>query len=244
MKVLISKKTGKYYYAKPENGDYHCKEGFIKSEDLNSEKKLVISNTQREFMMFVANDFDKVGKIKRGPQIITNKDLGYIIARTRVNKNSTIVEAGGGSGGATTFFASIVDKVKTYEIVEDNYKIIKKNLETFEIDNVELKHQDLGEEINEIKDIDMLFLDMPTPVESVLEKGYTGVKSGKYIVCYVPSITQVQEITNFVATQENLYLEEITETNLRHWKVWERIARPEFRKEIDHTAFLVFLRKI
>ena len=84
---------------------------------------------------------------------------------------------------------------------------------------------------------------MPEP-GMILEKNLDKVKTGHYIVCYVPSINQVQEVTRIAQEKEDLYHEEVTEVILRHWKVSERISRPESRKEIDHTAFLVFIRKI
>lgn len=242
MKVLISKKTGIYYYYKGE-GDYNCKEGIISQSDILSGNSLVKANTNREFLVFDANFIDLKKKMKRGPQIITEKDLGYIIARCGVGKDSFIVEAGGGSGGATSFFSKIVKKVHTYEVVKDHCDIINKNIEYFGLDNVELFNKDLADEIENEKDIDLLFLDMPEP-NIVLQKDLKAVKSGNYIVCYVPSISQIQEITKLIPEKSDLYLEEITEVILRHWKVWERVSRPEHRKEIDHTAFLVFIRKI
>lgn len=243
MKVLISKKTGSYYYINPEN-DYHCKEGIISKEDLNSQKKIVKSHTEREFLLFDANFIDlKKKKMKRGPQIITEKDLGYILARSGIGKNSYVVEAGGGSGGATLFFANIVKNIHTYEIREEHCDIINKNIESFGFDNVKVTNADLATEIDNEKDIDMLFLDMPEP-NMILEKELNSVKSGAFIVCYVPSISQIQEITKLVGERVDLYLEEITEVILRHWRVWEKVSRPEHRKEIDHTAFLVFIRKI
>lgn len=242
MKVLVSKKTGRFYYINPTE-DYHCKEGVILKSQLESGEKLINSNMNREFLIFDANEYDHSQKIKRGPQIITSKDLGYILARTRINKNSFVVEAGGGSGGATTFFASIVDKIHTYEIVKDHFKIINKNIKRLNLTNVEVFNEDLANKIEQEKEIDMLFLDMPEP-NMILEKDLNGIKSGKYIVCYVPSISQIQEITKLIATRQDLYLEEITEVILRHWRIWERISRPEHKKEIDHTAFLVFIRKV
>ena len=74
--------------------------------------------------------------------------------------------------------------------------------------------------------IDVLFLDMPNPCE-VLEKDLSGVKRGGYIVCYVPSISQIQEITKLVEKDDGLYFEEISEVILRHWRVWDRVSRPE-----------------
>jgi len=244
MIVLISKKTQRVYYYSVGSGDYHCKEGFIKEEDIiNNDINIVYSNLEREFFKFPASNYDFSLKIRRGPQIITSKDLGYIIARTRINKNSKIVEAGGGSGGATTFFASLVKQVNTYEIVESHYKIIEYNLKKLDINNVKLTLGDLGDYIADEKDVDLLFLDMPEPV-SILKKDLSGIKKGSFIVCYLPSISQIIDLYSYLVTNSNLYLEEVTEVILRHWKLNSRVSRPENRKEIDFTAFLVFIRKI
>jgi len=241
MKVLISKKTGNYYYYN-EKGEYHCKEGFLTEEELKSGKSILKNSKGREFLIFDSNKHDEFQKIKRGPQIITEKDLGYIIARSGIDKTSKIVEAGGGSGGATTFFGRIANKVHTYEIREDHCKIIEININKFKLDNIKLTNGDLADYIETESDIDLLFLDMPEP-NTILKKDLSALKSGKYAICYVPSISQIQEITKLIAETPSLYLEEITEVQLRHWRVWEKISRPEFRKDSDHTAFLVFLRK-
>lgn len=242
MKVLISKKTGLYYYY-TGIGDYHCKEGVIKKIDIDSGEKIVKSNINREFLVFNANEYDITKKYKRGPQLINPKDLGYIIARSGISKHSLVIDAGSGSGAACSFFANFVKKVISYDIREDHTLIAKNNSKLHSLDNIEFKVGNLADDVEKLKDIDLLFLDMPNPVE-ILEKNLEGVKSGSYIICYVPSISQIQEITNSIASKDNLYLEEISEVILRHWRVWEKISRPEHRKEIDHTAFLVFIRKI
>lgn len=243
MKVLISKKTGKYYYYTQENGDYHCKEGVIKEEDIQSGASRAVTHTNREFMIFEANGYDMTKKYKRGPQLILAKDLGYILSRSGINKDSIVVEAGAGSGAATCFFAKFTKKVLSYEIREEHCKIVEKNIEFTGVDNVELVNKDLADEIDNIRDYDLLFLDMPDPVP-ILEKKLSGLKLGHYIICYVPSISQIQEITKSISQINTLYLEEITEVIIRHWRVWERVSRPEHQKEIDHTAFLVFIRKV
>lgn len=244
MKVLISKKTGNYYYYNGV-GEYHCKEGFLTEEQLHSGENLVKNSKDREFLVFESNKHDEFQKIKRGPQIITEKDLGYIMARSGIDKTSSIVEAGGGSGGATTFFGRICDKVHTYEIREDHCKIIQSNINKFGLDNVTLTHGDLAENIESMdKDsLDLLFLDMPEP-NMVLEKNLDAVKSGRYVICYLPNVSQMIEVTKLIADKQNLYVEEITEVQTRHWRVWERVSRPEFRSEQDFTAFLMFLRKL
>jgi tRNA A58 N-methylase Trm61 len=247
MKVLFSHKTGnKYFYDENSNQDYHCKEGMIKRDDILN-NVIVKSNKGVLFTVLTGNNFDRSIKIIRGPQIITNKDLGYIISRTRINKFSNILEAGGGSGAATIFFANLVNSVKTFEIVPKHFEIIKKNLKKNEIENVELILGDLNEYIEKENDnhYDLIFLDLPNPTK-ILEKNLNCLKKGQYIVIYQPSITQIKEIVDFIVKnkREDFFVEEISEISVRNWKITEKIARPEFKKEIDHTAFLIFIRKV
>jgi tRNA (adenine57-N1/adenine58-N1)-methyltransferase len=246
MKVLLSLKTNKQYYYN-ENGDYDCKEGHLKEKDLKSGKSQIKSNKGAEFLVFESNNYDLRNKIKRGPQILIAKDLGYICSRTGITKNFTILEAGGGSGGATTFFASIAKKVVTYEIREEHAEIIKKNVNFLELKNADIRIGDLSLEIEKLRknSFDLIFLDMPEP-QTVLEKDLTCLKNGSYICCYLPSISQIAVLDKFIYEnkKESLFIEEITEVGLRHWKITDRISRPEHQKEIDHTAFLVFIRKI
>jgi tRNA (adenine57-N1/adenine58-N1)-methyltransferase len=242
MKVLISLKTGIYYYYKSK-GDFHTKEGYLKEEDLLSEKKVLLSNTNRKFLCFDSNEYDKRLKIKRGAQIVTPKDIGYIISRTGITKNSIVLEAGTGSGAFGINLAQLVKKVKSYEINESHYEIAKKNIENFALKNISLKLGDVCDYIEKEKGIDLLFLDMPEP-QIVIEKKLTAVKSGAFIVAYLPSISQIINLLKTTKDKEDLYVEEISEVNVREWKVNDRIARPQFRKEIDHTAFLCFIRKI
>lgn len=242
MKVLISKKTGRKYLCDPSK-DFHCKEGIIKKEDLESSNLSVYSHLRKEFLLTDANEYDYSLNLKRGPQILTNKDLGYILARTGIGRESRIVEAGGGSGAASIFFSKYSKEVSTYEIREEHIKIIEKNLDKHSSNNVSLTLGDLSEHIEKESSFDLLFLDLPDP-NQILEKNLHGLKKGKYIVCYLPSITQISHLCELIETKDTLYLEEICEVNLREWKVWKKIARPHHRKEIDHTAFLVFIRKL
>lgn len=245
MKVLISKKTGDYYNYKG-TGDYHNKEGTLKEADILSGKSPIVANTNREFHVSDYNFFDKFVNLKRGPQLITTKDLGYIAARTGLGVGSVVVEAGSGSGAATSFFCRIGCKVYTYEIEKAHYDIAKKNVDSLGFTDYIIENKDLALAIDEGIGVkaDTLFLDMPD-AEKIVEKDLSFVKSGGYIVCYLPSVSQIQELTKVIASIENTYyIEEISEIIHREWKVWDRVARPMHRKDIDHTAFLVFIRKI
>lgn len=244
MKVLVSKKTGNTYYTAGKE-DYHCKEGILSYDDIHSGRALIYSHLNKEFIVFDSTNYDIAQKYKRGPQLVTPKDLGYVISRTFVDKESRVLEAGGGSGAATCFFAKLLKHVTTFELREDHIKIIEKNMRLQNVENVDLKKGDLTEHIEELEEnsFDMIFLDMPNP-HFVLEKKFSCLKKGHFIVCYVPSITQIIDIVTTIRDREDYYMEEVSEIIKREWKVWGQVARPLHRKENDHTAFLVFLRKI
>ncbi len=246
MLILISKKSNIFYYVKNIEQDYHCKEGFI-TKNLLQDKNLqeVKSNVGINFLKFESNFYDECKKIKRGPQIITHKDLGYILARTGIGSKSTILEAGGGSGHLTLFFSNICKLVVTYEIQKNNFDLIQKNLDKANVENVKLIEGDLFENVeNEKKEYDLLFLDMPSSYDIFNYNLDNLVKKGSYICFYIPSIFQIHELIIKMKDLPFFYLEEISEIILRKWRVKDKISHPENRKEIDHTAFLVFVRVI
>ncbi|MGC9005915.1 MAG: rRNA adenine N-6-methyltransferase family protein, partial [Candidatus Micrarchaeia archaeon] len=63
------------------------------------------------------NDFLK--KLKRGPAVVLPKDFGMIVAYSGVNRESTVVDIGGGSGFLALSLARIAKKVVTYERREE-----------------------------------------------------------------------------------------------------------------------------
>lgn len=245
MKVLVSKKTHNYYYIRDLSQDYHCKEGIISKEDLNSNKSVVYSSKEREFVQFEGNHYDQLQKMKRKAQVIIPKDFGYIASRTAMSSNTKLIEAGTGSGFSGVFFSGIVDKLYTYERHPEHFEQAQKNLErygfgNFEISNVELaevlKNKEVPEKCN------MMFLDMPEPV-TVLENLQDGtLENGSFIVCYLPSIMQVDELMKFCALGERFFISEVSETQIREWKVSAQSVRPQHHKDCDFTAFLVFIR--
>ncbi len=245
MKVLVSKKTHNYYYIKELNQDYHCKEGIITKEDLNSDKTLIKSHKGREFAMFNGNHYDYLQKMKRVAQVIIPKDFGYIASRTGMSSKTKLIEAGTGSGFSGIFFSGIVEKLYTYERHPNHFEQAQKNLEKYGFDNFEILNKELVE-VLENKGVpekcNMMFLDMPEPIQ-VLESLQEGtLENGSFIVCYLPSIIQVDELMKFCATGEKYFVCEVSETQIREWKVSERSVRPQHHKDCDFTAFLVFIR--
>ncbi len=226
----------KFYW---DEGDLHTNFGIIKESELKSGTNIVKSVSGKEFFCFSPNFVDLVEKIKRGPQTLLLKDIAYIITNAGVNKNSLVVDAGAGCGLLSASLARVAKKVITYDLNKESIKITKKNLEFLNIDNVEVKHKDIYDGIDETN-IDVLTLDLPEPW-CVLPSATKSVKNGGMIVTYLPSITQVQE---FVGKLPNHFLHLKTiELLEREWYISGRKVRPKSQMQ-GHTAFLTFVRKI
>lgn len=235
-KILIHK--GRKFFWK--EGDLHTEFGVVGEKEIQS-KKIAHSNKDKEFLIINASFQDNLEKMKRGPQTMSPKDIGEIITRTGMNKNSKVLEIGSGSGALTMYMARIAKEVISYDIREDHTKIVKRNLKDFEIENVELITQDASTEIKE-ENFDIATIDIKEPW-TVLENVTNALKSGGYIVSYSPSLTQSNEVIKAAKQNPNLIVLDTIETIERKWDITKLILHPQIRM-IGHTAFLTFIRKI
>ena len=104
---LLTTKEGKTFYLNDISKDFHCQFGLVKAKDLKKKDGSVIkTNTKKELIIFTPSFIDSYKRIKRGPQIITRKDIAAIIAETGINKDSKVVDAGAGSGALACFLAT------------------------------------------------------------------------------------------------------------------------------------------
>ena len=214
--------------------DYHCNDGVIKKAELR--KKKATSNKGVEFSVFDPTFTDMYSKLKRSAQIIPLKDIGLIITACGIGKDTKVLEAGSGSGGLTCFLGRVAKKVVSYEVREDHYKTVKKNVENFGLKNVSLR---LGNVVDcRLKDFDCVILDMPEPWKCL--KVLDSLKVGGFFVAYLPCITQVM---NLVA-ESSMVLSNVIELIQREWVVEGKKVRPNSNQSISHSGFLVFMRKI
>lgn len=234
-KILYAE--GKFFAWKA--GDVHTSFGMMKEADLAKVKEKITSNTGVEFQVFPPKFNDYLARMKRGPQIITPKDVGLILAYTNIDKDAFVVEAGTGSGALTWHLARYVKKVVSYEQREEFYKIAKANLDFFGYKNVTLKFENVEEGLDE-KEVDLVVFDLADPWKLV-EKAHTALKQGCYCVAYLPSITQMMYFVN--KAREKFYVERVVEVLERQWHVEEKRVRPHSAM-IAHTGFLCFARKL
>ncbi|MBI2671560.1 methyltransferase [Candidatus Woesearchaeota archaeon] len=234
-KVLIDPEGNRYYWSE---GNLSTHSGIIKEEKIKKSKNSVKSHINKTFLVFDATFMDKIEKIKRGPAIITKKDIGYIIASTGINSKSKIVDAGSGSGMLASFLANITDNVITYERDKRFFELSKKNFQNLNL-KIKLKNKDVYDKIDE-KNLDLITLDLPEPWR-VLKHAKKSLKNGAFLVCYLPTITQV--ITLVKNSEKDFILEKVVELMEREWHVENIRVRPKSQM-IAHTAFLVFLRNV
>lgn len=236
MKILI--RNDKTFYW--EKGDFHSLFGVIKENDLQNalSGSIVKSNIDKEFLVLDASFIDLIENIKRGPAIILPKDIGYILSFTGIDKNSICLDAGTGSGVLASFLARFTKKVYSYENNLDFFNLAKKNFEFLNINNIELKNKDVYQEIDETN-LDLVVLDLLEPWKA-LDNVHKSLKSGSFLVCYLPTTNQVYEL---IKSLNNNFLHEKTiELIEREWSIYPS-TRPKSQM-IAHTAFLTFLRKI
>lgn len=233
-KILF--RLGKFYYW--TEGDLHTNSGVVKEEDLKKCKDEVKAHSGKEFLVFEANFIDQLEKLKRGPAVMTKKDIGIVIANTGIDKESTVLDAGTGCGMTAALIARFVKKVITYEKNKDFFNLAKKNFEFLELKNVEQKNKDVYEGIDE-KNLDLAVLDLPEPWQA-LKHSHNALKSGCFLVAYLPTITQVNELLNNI---EGFLHERTIEVMEREWYIEGKKVRPKSQM-IGHTGFLVFLRRV
>ena len=237
-KVIIDLNSNNKYFIKDLDDNFHTTNGIISKEDLQN-NGLVKSDKGKKFVVLEPSFVDLWENLKRGPQIMTQKDIGLVLAKTGLNKHSIVVDAGGGSGSLCLSLANVCKEVHVYEINPEHYDVIAKNVKLFGTENLHLKQANVYEGISE-KDVDMINLDLPEPWQ-VTKHSEKSLKNGGFLVVYLPNLGQVKQFIESCKGTKLRVLETI-ELLERKWKITDKIMRPEFEM-LGHTGFLTFCRK-
>lgn len=228
------------YFVEDLTKDLQTDYGTIKKSDLKKTGRIQ-TERNKEFSIFDASFIDIYKRLKRLPQIIPLKDIGFILAQTGVGSESIVVEAGTGSGALGIFLARHVKKVVSYEIKEEHLNIAEKNIKELGIKNMQLKNKDITKKIDE-KDVDLICLDMPDPWNA-LANAEKALKQGGFLVAYCPMMSQSTDFVNSVSKQKGLWHIKTVELSEREWEIEKRKVRPKSKSTI-HSGFLSICRKI
>ncbi len=189
---------------------------------------------------------DHVLRMKRGAAVMYPKDAGALITWADVAPGCVVVEAGTGSGALTIALSRAVGnegRVISVERRGDHLTHAKKLIESFlgEIpSNIEFR-------VGEVEDIlssiapDRVVLDIPEPwvVVPVAAKVLIG---GGAFACYLPNISQVQQVRDTLWQEKAFTGTETFEVMMRNWVIDDRSVRPDHRM-VGHTGFLTVTRR-
>lgn len=238
-KILLDRTTGKKYYVKDLHQDFLTPQGLLQKKDLSGKKREILSDQNKPFFLLDPSFPDLWESLQRGPQMLLQKDIGLILAKTGVNKNSIAVDAGGGSGSLCLSLANVCKHVTVYETNPEHYAIVAKNAKMAGIDTITVKQENIYEGIAE-KEVDLLTLDLPEPWKAI-PPAEKALKIGGHLVVYLPNLLQVKQFRE-AAKETGITVLETIELLERKWKIEGQIMRPEFEM-LGHTGFLTFCRK-
>ncbi|MGQ9735548.1 MAG: tRNA (adenine-N1)-methyltransferase [Thermaceae bacterium] len=172
------------------------------------------------------------------------KDAAAMVLLLDLFPGARVLEAGTGSGGLTLFLSRAVGKegrVVSYEKRPYHLRQAQENVLAFSnLQNVDFVLGSLEEAALPEEGFDGVALDLMEPWK-VLEKAALALKTDRFLVAYLPNITQVLELVQ-AAQGLPLRLEKVLEVQHRTWEIRPPVAHPSFQ-QVGHTAFLVQMRK-
>ncbi len=239
-KIVLHRKSKKIFLVKTLEDNFHTPFGTLAKEDLQSSKETIKSDKGELFTAIIPSFADLYQHLQRGPQIMIQKDIGLILAKTGVNATSRIIDAGGGSGSLCLSLANVCKEIFVYEVNPEHFDVVQKNIKLFGFTNVTLKQENVYKGIDET-DIDLVTFDLPEPWLA-LEHAEKALKTGGWLVVYLPNLLQVKEFLD-ATKKTKIHVLETLELIERKWKIEEKIMRPEFEM-LGHTGFLTFARKL
>lgn len=230
----------KHFYIPDTSKDFSTPYGLIKKEDLKKTGKIT-SSQNKEFNIFNASFIDIYKHIKRLPQIIPLKDIGFIIIKTGIGPDSVVVEGGTGSGALAIMLSRYCKHVYSYEVKPEHLAVAKENIAALNIKNITIKNKSLYEKIDE-KNADVICLDLPEPWKAI-PSSLTALKLGGFLVSYSPTIIQAADFVNAISEASDFIHLSTAEVIERSWEVEKRKVRPK-SKSIIHSGFITVARRI
>ncbi|HVP93966.1 MAG TPA: methyltransferase domain-containing protein [Methanoregulaceae archaeon] len=188
-----------------------------------------------EFLIKIPRPTDFFDHAKRSGAPMLPKDIGLVIARTGMNRNDDILDAGTGSGIAAIYFGNIARTVISYEHRPEFAKLARANIGDAGLSNVTVLAEDVLEADGRF---DVVHLDMTLTREHV-HHVETLIRPGGYLACYTPFLEHM--FTVFDSMTElfpKVHAYELIEREMTRTK---RGTRPS--TSVSHSGYITIARK-
>ncbi|HVF74420.1 MAG TPA: tRNA (adenine-N1)-methyltransferase [Acidimicrobiales bacterium] len=246
-KVLVLDRKGRRYLVTlKEGGQFHTHTGFVEhAEILGQPEGVELRSTNGAWYQAVRPTLsDFILKMPRGAQVIYPKDLGPILLLADIYPGCRVLEAGVGSGALSMTMLRAGAEIVGYELRADFAAKAQENVKSFlgeaALERYRVEERDVYEGIDEVG-LDRIVLDLPEPWR-VVKHAESALHPGGILVAYVPSVIQVAQLREALATSA-FSMAETQEVLLRTWHVEGNAVRPDHRM-VGHTGFLTSARLV
>lgn len=244
--LLTDRKGRRYLLTLRTGGSFHFHRGIVRHDQIIGlpDGSRVVSTGSETLTVFMPTYADYVLKMPRGAQVIYPKDVAIMLMQADVYPGARVIEAGLGSGATTMALLRAVGpegRVIAYEQREDFAERALANIEEFlgKVENLEVRMGSIYEPI-EPTEVDRVSLDLPEPWRA-LPQVESALRPGGILVCFLPTILQVQRLTTELEVQPRWTSVWSQETLTRTWHIEGQSVRPDHRM-VAHTGFLTFAR--
>jgi tRNA (adenine57-N1/adenine58-N1)-methyltransferase len=246
--ALIVDRRGRRYLVQLElSSTFHTHLGNLPHEMIIGQEEGVRVDSSRGHSLLALKptmaDFTRL--MPRIATVVYPKDLGPIITFGDIFPGARVLEAGSGSGSLTIALARAVGdggRLFSYDVRADMIERAQANLDAMVTDasHVTITQGDVCESIEE-ECLDRVVLDLPEPWH-VVPHAQTALVPGGIFLTLLPTVPQVQEITQTLRLARTFDLIETVEVMLRPWSVSGRSIRPAQRM-VGHTGFITTARR-
>jgi tRNA (adenine57-N1/adenine58-N1)-methyltransferase len=246
-KVLLTDTRGRRYLLTLRPGaSFHFHRGIVQHDDiLELSDGATVKSTGEEVLTVLRPTYaDYVLKMPRGAQVIYPKDVAAILVQGDIYPEARVLEAGVGSGALTIALLRAVGpagQVTAYELREEFATRARANVEEFmgKVENLEIRMGSIYEPIEPIA-VDRAVLDLSEPWRA-LPQIQSALRPGGILVCFLPTILQVQRLTESLRQEPRWTAIWTQETLMRTWHIEGQSVRPDHRM-VAHTGFLTLAR--
>ncbi len=206
----------------------------------------ILTSTGQTLLVHRPSARDYIMKMKRKSNIIYPKELGIILVWADIFAGARVMTAGVGSGALVVGLLRIMGEsgwLFGYDVRDDMLQFARDNIREFYgrlPTNVVLRQVDVYESVPDLQ-LDRVILDLPEPwlaLDALVEP----LVPGGLLLCYLPTITQVERLQRELEAHHAYWYLETLEILLRRWRVCSPSVRPEHQM-VGHTGFLVLAQR-